>query len=76
MHSDRLLSTCILLDNSIAQMSRVSEQVASVNYSFLPLPPTAVFPITSASSRPYTIRQSTGSHTLLTQVNFRHPVTV
>jgi len=54
-------------------MSRVSEHVAKdADYSFHPDPLKAVLPITSASSGPYTIHHSTVTHTLLTQVKFRH----
>jgi len=68
-HRDMLLSTWILLDYRIIQMSRATEQVAmAADYSFHPDPLKAVFPITSASSGPYTIHHSTGTHTLLTQV--------
>jgi len=64
---DMLLSTWILLDYRIIQMSYASEQVAkAADYSFHPDPLKAVFPITSASSGRYTIHHSTGTHTLLT----------
>jgi hypothetical protein len=70
---DRLLSTWILPDYRIIQMSRATEQVAkAADYSFHPDHPLkAVFPITSASSGPYTIHHSTGTHTLLTQVKLQ-----
>jgi len=75
-HGDTLLSTWIMLDYRIIQMSRASEQVAkAADYSFHPDPLKAVFPITSASSEPYTIHHSTGAHTLLTQVKFKHSET-
>ena len=71
-----LLSTWILLHYRIIQISRASEQVATAaNYSFHPDPLKAAFPITSASSGPYTIYHSTGTHILLTQVKLRHSET-
>lgn len=75
-HRDMLLSTWILLDYRIIQMSRASEQVGmAADYSFHRDLLKAVFPITSASSGPYTIHHSTGTHTLLTEVKLRHSET-